>query len=74
MKKKLIKIDCKRGCGRSFTSLQRSQWTMHEEIRKKYHGICATCLTANERDELLNALCKQVETLEKMKNGNHEPT
>jgi hypothetical protein len=53
---KLILIKCKRGCGRSFNSLQRLKWELHEEVRKKYHGICADCLSRKERDELLNAL------------------
>lgn len=65
---KLISIECKRGCGRSFNSLQRVKWELHEEVRKKYHGICAQCLTRDERDELLGALNKQIKFYEEKKN------
>jgi len=55
-RQKLVLLECKRGCGRKFNAMQRTRWEMHEEVRKKFHGICASCLTDKEREELLNAL------------------
>lgn len=51
----MIQAECRRGCGATLHTLDRSLYGL-DEIRKKYYLICAECLTPDEKEEMLNAM------------------
>lgn len=58
-KPKLIQGECRRGCGNTLYTLDRSIHGL-DKLREKYYMICANCLTPDEQKEMLLAMGEQI--------------
>ena len=48
-------VKCRRGCGKTLATANRSIWGVPDSIRQKYQGICEDCMTPDEMNELQSA-------------------
>jgi hypothetical protein len=53
----LIEVSCKRGCGKKLHTLSKpiTPGSAMAELHAKYAGICASCMSDEEMQEMLKA-------------------
>jgi len=61
---RVFTMKCRRGCGTTLATMNRSIWGMSPETVKKFQGICENCMTEEEKRELqeasINAVKKKI--------------
>ena len=55
----IIQMACRRGCGKTVTTLSRLIHSSQSDYAK-YHGICSACMGEDEQNELLHRTARRI--------------